>query len=177
MITHFLLSETAYSIFSHLSSISGGRSSIRNRRTRHATYHCDWEPLITVTGNHLSLWLGTTYHGLIYFFILVKRDGMPSVTLCIIKWIFGRIPLREIGSSCWQILSIQCHPQSLGTEFVFIQQNSECCSKHVSWQGLRIAMSCFECYKLWNSIKQLVGTLGRLRWDSGYYGALFYFSE
>jgi hypothetical protein len=26
------------------------------------TYHCDWDPLITVTVTHLSLWQGPTYH-------------------------------------------------------------------------------------------------------------------
>jgi hypothetical protein len=47
------LSATAYSIYSQLPSISGGRSSIRNLRTRHA--------VVTVT--HLSWWQGPTYHG------------------------------------------------------------------------------------------------------------------
>jgi hypothetical protein len=27
------------------------------------TYYCDRDPLITVTGTHLSLWQGPTYHG------------------------------------------------------------------------------------------------------------------
>jgi hypothetical protein len=48
------LSATAYSKYSQLSSISGGRSSIRNLRTRHAV----------VIGTHLSLWQGPTYLGL-----------------------------------------------------------------------------------------------------------------
>ena len=46
------LSATAYSIYSQLSSVSGGRSSIRNLRTRHAV----------ATGTHLS-W---TIHGFIH---------------------------------------------------------------------------------------------------------------
>jgi hypothetical protein len=75
------LSTTAYSVYSQLSSISGGRSSIRNLRTRHAVVtgtHLsrDGDPLITwrgptyqVTGSHLSrdrdpltTWQGPTYH-------------------------------------------------------------------------------------------------------------------
>jgi hypothetical protein len=46
-------SATAYTMYSQLPSISGGRSSIHNLRTRHAV----------VTGTHLSWWQGPTYHG------------------------------------------------------------------------------------------------------------------
>jgi hypothetical protein len=46
------LSATAYSKYSHLPSTSGGPSSTRNLRTRHAA----------VTRTHLSLWQGPTYH-------------------------------------------------------------------------------------------------------------------
>jgi hypothetical protein len=42
------LSATAYSMYSQLPSITGGRSSIRNLRTRHAV----------VTGSHLTLAYG-----------------------------------------------------------------------------------------------------------------------
>jgi hypothetical protein len=70
------LSATAYPMYSQLPSISGGRSSIRNPRTRHAvvtgthlswrqgpTYHGDRDTLQMVTGTDLSWWRGHTYHG------------------------------------------------------------------------------------------------------------------
>jgi hypothetical protein len=53
------LSWTAYSIYSHLLSISAGRSSIR--QPEDAPCRSDRDPFITLTGTHLRMWQGPTY--------------------------------------------------------------------------------------------------------------------